>query len=45
VDIHQTPATPAPLMLPEYHYGGMAVRGAAGLIGSPDRARVLTSEG
>lgn len=45
VDIHQTPATPAPLVLPEYHYGGMAVRGAAGLIGPPERATVVTSEG
>ena len=45
VDIHQTPATATPLVLPEYHYGGMAVRGAASLMGPPDRAKVLTSEG
>jgi hypothetical protein len=45
VDVRQTPATPAPLELPEYHYGGMAVRGAASFMGAPGNEIVLTSEG
>jgi hypothetical protein len=45
VEIRQRPATAAPLVLPEYHYGGMAVRGAASFMGPPDREIVLTSEG
>ncbi len=33
----------SPLILPEYHYGGMAFRGARGW--TPDGVRALTSEG
>jgi hypothetical protein len=45
VDVRQVPATSVPLLLPEYHYGGMAVRGAASFIGAPANEIVLTSEG
>ncbi len=45
VDIRQTPATATPLVLPEYHYGGMAVRGAGSFMGAPDNEIVLTSDG
>ncbi len=45
VDVRQTPATATPLVLPEYHYGGMAVRGAASFMGAPGNEIVLTSEG
>jgi len=31
--------------LPEYHYGGMAVRGAASLMGATSNEIVVTSEG
>jgi hypothetical protein len=45
VDVRQAPATSVPLVLPEYHYGGMAVRGAASFMGAPSNEIVLTSEG
>jgi hypothetical protein len=45
VVVRQTPATSTPLSLPEYHYGGMAVRGAASFMGAPGNEVVLTSEG
>jgi hypothetical protein len=45
VDIRQTPATATPMTLPQYHYGGMAVRGAASFMGAPENEVVLTSEG
>jgi hypothetical protein len=45
VSVRQTPATATPLTLPEYHYGGMAVRGAASFMGAPENAVVLTSDG
>jgi hypothetical protein len=45
VDVRQTPATATPLILPEYHYGGMAVRGAASFMGAPTKEIVVTSEG
>lgn len=44
LDIVQTCATNDPLILPEYHYGGMAFRGAASWQGAAN-ARILTSEG
>lgn len=42
--ITQTCATPDPLILPEYHYGGLGFRGPDGWNGR-DRAHFLTSEG
>ena len=45
VAVRQTPATSTPLVLPEYHYGGMAVRGAASFRGAASNEIVLTSEG
>ncbi|MGH9387521.1 MAG: PmoA family protein [Vicinamibacterales bacterium] len=45
VDVRQTTATATPLILPEYHYGGMAVRGAASFMGAPTNEIVVTSEG
>jgi hypothetical protein len=45
VDVRQTPSTATAMTLPEYHYGGMAVRGAASFMGAPGNAVVLTSEG
>ncbi len=45
VDLRQTLATNTPLALPEYHYGGMAVRGAASFMGAASNEIVLTSEG
>jgi hypothetical protein len=46
IDVHQSMASQfRELQLPEYHYGGMAVRGAASLRGDPGNAIVLTSEG
>jgi len=45
VEVQQKPATALPLVLPEYHYGGMALRGAASFIGAPANESVLTSEG
>jgi hypothetical protein len=45
IDVQHTAATSVPLLLPEYHYGGMAVRGAAAFRGDPANAIVLTSEG
>lgn len=44
LEIVQTCATEDPLLLPEYHYGGMAFRGAASWQGAAN-ARILTSEG
>lgn len=44
LEIMQTCATADPLILPEYHYGGLAFRGAASWQGAPN-ARILTSEG
>ncbi len=41
----QTCATPDPLVLPEYHYGGFGFRGAGAWNGPGDAARFLTSEG
>ena len=45
VEVRQTAATSTPLVLPEYHYGGMAVCGAASFMGAPTNEIVLTSEG
>ncbi len=45
VDVRQAPATATPLVLPEYHYGGMAVRGAASFMGAPTNEIVMTSDG
>ncbi len=44
LEIVQTCATNDPLILPEYHYGGLAFRGAASWQGAAN-ARILTSEG
>lgn len=44
LEIEQVCATEDPLILPEYHYGGLAFRGAASWQGAPN-ARILTSEG
>ena len=44
LDIVQTCATNDPLILPEFHYGGLAFRGAASWQGEAN-ARILTSEG
>lgn len=44
VDVSQTNVSDAPLGLPEYHYGGMAVRGAPEFV-TLDTAVFLTSEG
>ncbi|MBL9200913.1 MAG: PmoA family protein [Opitutaceae bacterium] len=38
-------ATAKPVVLPEYHYGGFGLRGAAGWNGPGPAARFLTSEG
>ena len=45
VEVRQTTAGRTPLQLPEYHYGGMAVRGAASFMGAAANEIVLTSEG
>lgn len=45
VAVRQTTATSTPLVLPEYHYGGMAVRGANSFRGAAGNEIVLTSEG
>jgi hypothetical protein len=45
IDVQHAAATPVPLVLPEYHYGGMAVRGAAAFRGDPANEVVVTSEG
>lgn len=45
VTITQACATPDPLELPEYHYGGFGIRGAAAWNGPGNAARFLTSEG
>jgi hypothetical protein len=44
LDVRQTSAAPAPLVLPEYHYGGLGVRGARSWNGATGVA-FLTSEG
>jgi len=44
VDVAQTNVAGDPLLLPEYHYGGIGVRGAAGFV-KPDIVQFLTSEG
>jgi hypothetical protein len=44
LDVTQTNVTDSPLVLPEYHYGGVGFRGAAGWLGA-EAARFLTSEG
>jgi hypothetical protein len=44
VDVRQTNVADSPLVLPEYHYGGMAVRGAADYV-PLENAVFLTSEG
>jgi hypothetical protein len=44
VEVRQTNVTDAPLLLPEYHYGGLAVRGAPDFV-PPDHVSFLTSEG
>jgi hypothetical protein len=41
----QTCATDSPLVLPKYHYGGFAFRGAAEWNGPGSAARFLTSDG
>ena len=43
--VTQACATPDPLILPEYHYGGFGFRGAGAWNGPGDAARYLTSEG
>lgn len=43
--ITETCATPDPLILPEYHYGGFGFRGADAWNGPGSAARFLTSEG
>ncbi len=45
VVITHTCATPDPLILPEYHYGGFGFRGAAGWNGPGEAVQFLTSEG
>jgi hypothetical protein len=45
IDVQQEAWPNQPVLLPEYHYGGMAVRGAASFRGDPGNAIVLTSEG
>ena len=45
IDVRQEAPLNQPVSLPEYHYGGMAVRGAASFRGDPKNAVVLTSEG
>jgi hypothetical protein len=42
---HQECATDEPLVLPLYHYGGMAFRGNGDWIANKDAVTVLTSEG
>ena len=44
VDVKQTSVAADTLALPEYHYGGIGVRGAAGFV-KPDNVWFLTSEG
>ena len=44
IDVRQTNVADAPLVLPEYHYGGMAVRGPSDIV-PLDNAVFLTSEG
>lgn len=44
VEVRQTNTSRSPLALPEYHYGGIAVRGAADFV-PPDNVVFLTSEG
>jgi len=45
LDLTQTCATPAPLVLPQYHYGGFGLRGADAWNGPGAAALFLTSEG
>lgn len=45
LELVHTAASADPLVLPEYHYGGFGIRGAAGWNGPGDAARFLTSEG
>jgi len=44
IDVRQTNVAAAPLVLPEYHYGGIALRGAADFV-PLENAVFLTSEG
>jgi hypothetical protein len=44
VEVVQSNVAGDPLLLPEYHYGGIGVRGAAGFV-KPDIVQFLTSEG
>ena len=44
LDIEQTTASSSPLVLPRYHYGGVAIRGREDWLGA-DRTTFLTSEG
>jgi hypothetical protein len=44
LDVEQTTATSSPLVLPRYHYGGVAIRGREDWLGA-DRTTFLTSEG
>jgi hypothetical protein len=44
LDVEQTTATSSPLVLPTYHYGGVAIRGREDWLGA-DKAKFLTSEG
>ena len=45
IDVEHAAASSVPLVLPEYHYGGMAVRGAAAFRGEAGNEIVVTSEG
>lgn len=44
LEVVQTNVAADPLLLPEYHYGGVGVRGAASFV-KPDNVTFLTSEG
>jgi hypothetical protein len=44
VEVRQINVADAPLILPEYHYGGIALRGAIDFV-PPDNVAFLTSEG
>jgi hypothetical protein len=44
LEVEQTCATPSPLVLPTYHYGGLGFRGSW-LWNGEDKGRFLTSEG
>lgn len=45
IDVRQEAPLNQKVSLPQYHYGGMAVRGATSFRGNPASATVLTSDG